>query len=61
MTADYPDAEAQRLQALHDYDVLDTGPEEAFDRITRLAKLIMDTPVARIPLSTGIASGLSHA
>ncbi|WP_374449131.1 GGDEF domain-containing protein [Stella sp.] len=44
------DAEAARLDALHRYDVLDSGPEESFDRITRLAQLAVGTPTVLISL-----------
>ena len=37
------DAEQERLAALDRYDVLDTPPEESFDRITRLAKTVRHT------------------
>lgn len=42
------DRESARLTALDRYDVLDTPPEEAFDRITRLAKKLFDVPVALV-------------
>ena len=42
------DLEEQRLAALYDYDVLDTEPEETFDRITRLVRLTMGTSMARV-------------
>jgi diguanylate cyclase (GGDEF)-like protein len=42
--------EDQRLAALKDYDVLDTQPEESFDRITRLVRLTMGTPIAVVSL-----------
>ena len=42
--------EEERLRALHQYDILDTPPEEAFDRITRIAKSIMQAPIAMISL-----------
>eukprot|EP01037_Dinobryon_pediforme_P012534 gene12534-12623_t len=49
-----PDAggadEAARLEALYRYNVLDTRPEEGFDRITRLAKTVMNTPIVLISL-----------
>jgi diguanylate cyclase (GGDEF)-like protein len=41
-----PAQETERLKALEDLDVLDTPPEEAFDRITRLTKRLFDVPVA---------------
>ncbi len=37
--------EAERLRALDRFDVLDTEPEQAFDRITRLATRLFDTPM----------------
>ncbi|HEY6832491.1 MAG TPA: sensor domain-containing diguanylate cyclase [Pseudolabrys sp.] len=40
--------EGRRLAALHDYKVLDTPPEAAFDRITRLAKTVLRAPIAQI-------------
>lgn len=42
--------EQRRLQVLRSYRVLDTGPEEAFDNITRLAAEICAMPVALISL-----------
>ncbi len=42
--------EAQRLRALHDYDVLDTPPEPAFDDIVHLAAQICGTPIALVSL-----------
>jgi len=45
-----PDQEDERLRALYRYDVLDTPPEESFDRITRLAKLALQAPMAMISL-----------
>jgi diguanylate cyclase (GGDEF)-like protein len=42
--------EDQRLAALYEYDVLDTAPEESFDRITRLVKLTMGTSIAVVSL-----------
>jgi signal transduction histidine kinase len=48
--AEAPTNEAERLQALYDLDILDTPPEVAFDRITRLAAELFDTPIATISL-----------
>jgi diguanylate cyclase (GGDEF)-like protein len=42
------DLEEQRLAALYDYDVLDTEPEETFDRITRLVRLTTGSSRARV-------------
>ncbi|MBM9466800.1 PP2C family protein-serine/threonine phosphatase [Nakamurella leprariae] len=42
--------EAARLQALHALQLLDTEPEERFDRITRLAQKLFDVPIARVDL-----------
>ena len=42
--------EDARVAALHRYDVLDTQPEEAFDRITRLVKVVLEMPMAVISL-----------
>jgi diguanylate cyclase (GGDEF)-like protein len=50
MHTDSMTAEDERLAALYRYDVLDTEPEEGFDRITRLAKMVMQTPIALVSL-----------
>jgi phosphoribosyl 1,2-cyclic phosphodiesterase len=42
--------EEQRLAVLHDLKILDTPPEERFDRITRLAASIFNAPMALISL-----------
>ena len=42
--------EEQRLASLHGLSILDTPPEERFDRITRLAASIFNTPMASITL-----------
>jgi PAS domain S-box-containing protein len=43
-------AEAERIAELIDYGVLDTAPEEAFDRLTSLAAELFDTPIALMTL-----------
>ena len=45
-----PVNEAARLASLVKLDVLDTPPEERFDRITRLAKRMFEVPIALISL-----------
>lgn len=42
--------ESARLAVLRDYDILDTPPEIAFDRITRLAARIFEVPIALVSL-----------
>ncbi|MDX1590107.1 MAG: ATP-binding protein [Oleiphilaceae bacterium] len=44
------DNELARIQALEDYDVLDTGPESHFDDIARVASQVCQVPVALIGL-----------
>lgn len=45
-----PANEAARLQALREYNILDTAPEQEYDDFTRLASLICGTPVSLISL-----------
>ena len=45
-----PENEAARLETLHQYEILDTDPEESFNDLTRLAAFICDTPIALISL-----------
>ncbi len=45
-----PHEEAERLLVLQSYGVLDTPPEERFDRITRLAADLAGTPMAMVSL-----------
>lgn len=40
----------QRVRSLHDLNVLDTPPEERFDRLTRLARHLFDVPIALVSL-----------
>lgn len=45
-----PDNEGRRMAALLALRVLDTDPEERFDRITRMARKMFDVPMATISL-----------
>ncbi|WP_233888324.1 PAS domain S-box protein [Paraburkholderia flagellata] len=50
ITAPLPPDEDVRLRALRQLDILDTDPEEAFDRISRLAAFAFDMPIVLISL-----------
>lgn len=50
MSSANPRAEARRLYALREYEVLDTPPDGAFDRVTALAARFFDTPISLISL-----------
>ena len=45
-----PIDEHKRLQTLQSLRVLDTAPEERFDRLTRLAKRLFDVPIVLVSL-----------
>jgi GAF domain-containing protein len=45
-----PPNEQERLAAVRRYDVLDTPADGAFDRITRLASLVLEMPIAIVSL-----------
>ena len=50
LTAPLPANEAERLEALRRYKILDTPTEVAFDRITSLAARMFDVPIALVSL-----------
>lgn len=50
ISAPIPDNENQRLANLSRYRILDTPPEEAFDRITRLLAKALDVDISLISL-----------
>lgn len=52
MTRD-PDAEQQRLEALARYDILDTGEEESFDRITRMVRRTLKVGMSTVTFLDG--------
>ena len=48
--APLPTNERERLISLYALNILDTPPEERYDRITRLAKRVLDMPIVLISL-----------
>ena len=50
IAAPIPVDDAERLEALRALDLLDTRPEERFDRITRVLTLVLRVPMAYISL-----------
>jgi diguanylate cyclase (GGDEF)-like protein len=45
-----PANEIRRMRAVRRYEILDTAPEHAFDRITALAAHLLQTPIALISI-----------
>ena len=51
MAAPLPVNESERLLAIRRYAVLDTPPEVAFDRITRLASRLLNVPIVLVTIT----------
>jgi GAF domain-containing protein len=49
-TPEIPANEAERLEKLHALGILDTPPDDRFDRVTRLAKRIFGVPIVLVSL-----------
>ncbi|MGI4848715.1 MAG: ATP-binding protein [Janthinobacterium lividum] len=47
----FSESESERLRSLQALDILDTPPEDRFDRITRLAARLFNVPIALIGLT----------
>lgn len=47
---DIPEDEPARLETLRSLSILDTPPEERFDRLTRMAKRLFGVPIALVSL-----------
>ena len=47
---DIPKDEKDRLHELRSLDILDTSPEEKYDRLTRIANRLFDVPIALVSL-----------
>ncbi len=45
-----PENEADRLESVRSLNVLDTPPEERFDRVTRLARRLFTVPIALVTI-----------
>lgn len=50
MTVHVPANEAERLAAVRRYDILDTPPDGAFDRVTRIAARLFDVPISIVSI-----------
>jgi two-component sensor histidine kinase len=50
MTQHIPPHEAERLAAVRRYDILDTPPDGAFDRVTRIAARMFGVPISIVSI-----------
>ena len=48
--APIPADEEERLKALKSLNILDTMPEERFDRITKLATVLFNVPISTVTI-----------
>jgi len=48
--APFPSNESSRIATLRLLNILDTEPEERFDRLTRMAKRLFSVPIAQVTL-----------
>lgn len=48
-----PPNEAERIAAIVNYGILDTGYEETFDRVTRIAANVFEVPIALVSIVDG--------
>ena len=48
--APFPISEKSRIATLRLLNILDTEPEERFDRLTRMAKKLFSVPIAQVTL-----------
>ena len=48
--AELPEKEGQRIAELHRLEILDTDPEDRFDRLTRMAAQAFGTPISLVSL-----------
>lgn len=48
--APFPSSESSRIRTLRLLNILDTEPEERFDRLTRMAKRLFSVPIAQVTL-----------
>jgi GAF domain-containing protein len=49
-TPKIPEDEKERLYQLRSAGILDTPPEERFDRVTRMARRLFGVPIALVSL-----------
>jgi hypothetical protein len=46
----FPENESRRIETLHDMQILNTHPEDRFDRLARIAKAHYEVPIALVSL-----------